>query len=198
MSLTAMNRTRNVLWDPPLPVEPSYFIIPTFIQALFTILQDYFRPCAHVSIVGCRAPKMMVMGYQTHHFQSNHCISWYLPSSKPYSQPPTPSQGNAHTFPLWIVEYRGWWWWTTMGFISRCWIHYSSLRNFHFHKTLVTPEKSGVLLQDPSPGSIAVRPKIHQKKGRQNVWSAIIIKPSGPIFVLDLGLTYCYGNLPSL
>ena len=104
---------------------------------------------------------------ETYHFLSNHSISWYLPLSKPYSQPPEPSQGNAHTFLSRTVEYRGWWWWTTMGFISGCWTRYTSLRNFHFHKTLVTSEKSGVLLQDPSLGGIAVRPKILQKKGRQ-------------------------------
>ena len=52
---------------------------------------------------------------ETHHIQSNHPISWYLPSSKPYSQSPEPSQGNAHTFLSWIVGYKGWWWWTTMG-----------------------------------------------------------------------------------
>ena len=63
MLLTAMNRTRNALRVPPLPVEPSYFMIPTFIQALFTIPRAYFRQCAHVSIVGCRAPGMIVMGY---------------------------------------------------------------------------------------------------------------------------------------
>ena len=30
-------------------------------------------------------------------------------------------------------------------FISRCWIRYTSLLNFHFHKTSVTSKKSGVL-----------------------------------------------------
>ena len=67
-------RTPYVDGDPPFPVESSYFMIPTFIQALFTILQAYFRQCAHVSIVRCRAPRMMVMGYKTHHFQSSHPI----------------------------------------------------------------------------------------------------------------------------
>ena len=65
-------------------------------------------------------------------------------------------------------------------FISRCWIRYTSLRNFHFLKTSVTSKKSRVLSSSPSPGGIAVRPKVHHKKGRQNVWSTIIIKPSGP------------------
>ncbi len=43
------------LHDIPFRVEPSYSMIPTFIQALFKILQAYSRQCAHVSIVGCRA-----------------------------------------------------------------------------------------------------------------------------------------------
>ena len=30
------------------------------------------------------------------------------------------------------------------------------------------------------PWGIAVRPQVHKKKGRQNVWSTIIIKPSDP------------------
>ncbi len=37
MSLTVMNRTRNVLQDPLLPVELSYLATPTFVQTLFTV-----------------------------------------------------------------------------------------------------------------------------------------------------------------
>jgi len=51
------------LQDPPFPVKPSYFMIPTFSHALFTFSQAYFRQCAHVSIVECRAQRMMVVGY---------------------------------------------------------------------------------------------------------------------------------------
>ena len=85
-------------------------------QALFIIPRAYFRQCAHVSIVGCRAPRMMVMGYKTHHFQSNHLISWYLPSYTPYSQSTEPISGNAHIFLSLSVGHRGWWWWATMRF----------------------------------------------------------------------------------
>ena len=57
--------------DLPFPVEPSYFPIPAFIQALFTTPRAYFRPCAHVSIVECRAQRMMVVGYNGILFQDD-------------------------------------------------------------------------------------------------------------------------------
>ena len=40
--------------------------------------------------------------------------------------------------------------------------------------------KSGALLKGPSLWATIIRHLIHRKKGRQNVWSTIIIKLSGP------------------
>ncbi len=65
--------------------------------------------------------------------------------------------------------------------ISRCWIRYTSLRNFNFHKTSVTYKGLGHYHKAPALGyRHETLGTVHKKKGRQNVWSTIIIKPSGP------------------
>ena len=63
---------------PPFPVKPSYFMIPTFIHALFTLPRAYFRQCAHISIVECRAQRMMVVGYNGSLFQDDGWITQRL------------------------------------------------------------------------------------------------------------------------
>ena len=62
------------LQDPPFPVKPFYFMIPTFIHALFRISRAYFRQCAHVSIVGCRAKWMMMVDYNGILFQDDEWV----------------------------------------------------------------------------------------------------------------------------
>ena len=59
------------LQDPLFPVKPSYFMITTFIYALFTFLRDYLRQCAHISIVGFQAPRMIMVGYNGILFQDD-------------------------------------------------------------------------------------------------------------------------------
>ena len=72
--------------------------------------------------------------------------------------------------------------------ISRCWISYTKVWG-----AIKRPQPGGIAIRPqvhtqkvwgavkrPQPWGIAARPQIHKKKGRQNVWSTIIIKPSGP------------------
>ena len=64
-----LQRTPCVNGDPPFLVEPSYLMIPTVIQVLFTVAWVYLRQCAHISIVDCRVQRMMVVGYNGFLFQ---------------------------------------------------------------------------------------------------------------------------------
>ena len=102
----------------------------------------------------------------------------YLPTSKPYLQLPKPSQGNAHAFLSWIVAHRGWWWWNTMGFYFKMLDRLLRVGGT-FHKTSITYKSLGHYHKALALG---YRRDLRYTKRGENLWSTIIIKPSGPLY----------------